>query len=79
MGCTLIIKHNIADTGFPVGSNGKESAYNAGDLVQFLGWEDPLESQTQLRDKHFYFFLFITYIYLTLEILNMIDICENMK
>ena len=27
--------------GFPGGSDGKESAYNAGDAVQFLGWEDP--------------------------------------
>ena len=25
------------------GSDGKESACNAGDLVQSLGWEDPLE------------------------------------
>ena len=24
-------------------SDGKESACNAGDPVQFLGWEDPLE------------------------------------
>ena len=29
--------------GFPGGSDGKESAYNAGDQVQSLGWEDPLE------------------------------------
>ena len=29
--------------GFPGGSDGKESACNVGDLVQFLGWEDPLE------------------------------------
>ena len=29
--------------GFPEGSAGKESACNAGDLVQFLGWEDPPE------------------------------------
>ena len=65
--------------GFPVGSDGKESAYNAWDLVQFLGWEDPLESQTQLRDKHFHFFIFIAYRYLTPENLNMIDLCENMK
>ena len=27
---------------FPGGSNGKESAFNAGDLGSFLGWEDPL-------------------------------------
>ena len=27
------------------GSDGKASAYNAGDLVQSLGWEDPLEKE----------------------------------
>ena len=30
-------------TGFPGGYDGKESAYNAGDPVQSLGQEDPLE------------------------------------
>ena len=56
-----------AGTGFPRGSDGKESACNAGDL----GWEDPLEkakaphssilacpwvakSQTQLSHLHFH-------------------------
>ena len=29
--------------GFPGGSAGKEPACNAGDHVQSLGWEDPLE------------------------------------
>ena len=29
--------------GFPGGSDDKESACNAGDLVRPLGWEDPLE------------------------------------
>ena len=29
--------------GFPCGLTGKESTCNAGDLVQFLGQEDPLE------------------------------------
>ena len=29
--------------GFPCGSDGKESACNAGYLIQSLGWEDPLE------------------------------------
>ena len=29
--------------GFPGGSAGKESTCNAGDLIQFLGQEDPLE------------------------------------
>ena len=31
------------DMGFPCGSAGKKSTCNAGDLVQSLGWEDPLE------------------------------------
>ena len=29
--------------GFPGGSDGKESACNAGDLCLIPGWEDPLE------------------------------------
>ena len=33
----------IALKGFPDGSVGKESTCNAGDLVRFLGGEDPLE------------------------------------
>ena len=32
-------------TGFPGSSVGKESTCNAGDLVQFLGWEDPPEKR----------------------------------
>ena len=28
------------------GSDGKEFACNVGNLVQFLGWEDPLEKET---------------------------------
>ena len=31
--------------GFPCGSYGKESAYNAGDWVQSLGLEAPLEEK----------------------------------
>ena len=31
--------------GFPGGSDGKESACNAGDHVQSLGWEDFLEKE----------------------------------
>ena len=31
--------------GFPGGSEGKSSAYNVGDLVRSLGWEDPLEKE----------------------------------
>ena len=30
---------------FPGGSDGKVSAYNAGDLGSILGWEDPLEKE----------------------------------
>ena len=31
--------------GFPGGSSGKESTCNAGDRLQSLGWEDPLEEE----------------------------------
>ena len=31
--------------GFPGGSDSKESACNAGNWVQFIGWEDPLEKE----------------------------------
>ena len=31
--------------GFPGGSDSKESACNAGDLVPSLGWEGPLEKR----------------------------------
>ena len=31
--------------GFPWGLDDKESACNAGDHVQSLGWEDPLEKE----------------------------------
>ena len=31
--------------GFPGGSDSKESACNAGNWVQFTGWEDPLEKE----------------------------------
>ena len=30
---------------FPGGSDGKASAYNVGDCVRSLGWEDPLEKE----------------------------------
>ena len=30
---------------FPGGSDGKASVYNAGDQVQSLDWEDPLEKE----------------------------------
>ena len=37
---------NCLKLGFPGGSAGKEYACNAEDLVQSLGWEDPLEKGT---------------------------------
>ena len=33
--------------GFLGGSDGKESAYSAGDLGSIPGWEDPLEKEMQ--------------------------------
>jgi len=33
------------DWDFPGGSDGKASAYNVGDQVQSLGWEDSLEKE----------------------------------
>ena len=40
----LSIKYSVyAIVGFPDSSVGKECACKAGDPVQFLGWEDPLE------------------------------------
>ena len=35
-----VLQHSM---GFPDSSVGKESSYNAGNQVQSLGWEDPLE------------------------------------
>ena len=34
---------------FPGGSDSKASVYNAGDLVQSLGWEDPLEKEMAIH------------------------------
>ena len=34
---------SFVELGFPGGSDGKESACNAGDLGLILGWTDPLE------------------------------------
>ena len=39
----LVITITQSSLGFPGGSDSKESACNAGDLVWSLGWEDPLE------------------------------------
>ena len=33
------------ESGFPSASDGKASVCNAGDRVQSLGWEDPLEKE----------------------------------
>ena len=37
--------HLRQDRGFPGRSDGKESAYNEGDPVRSLGWEDPLRRE----------------------------------
>ena len=42
---------NTYSPGFPGGSDGKESACNAGDQVRFLGWEDPLEKGTAIHSN----------------------------
>ena len=39
----IILSTVTCAMGFPGGSAGKESAFNAGDLGRSLGWEDPLE------------------------------------
>ena len=45
--CVITTKKKIVKDsmcmGFPDSSVVKESACNAGDPVEFLGWEDPLE------------------------------------
>ena len=38
-----IFPNGIMGRGFPSVSDGKESAFNEGDRVSSLGWEDPLE------------------------------------
>ena len=35
----------VQEADFPGGSDGKESACKAGDWVQYLGWENPLEEE----------------------------------
>ena len=37
--------------GFPGGSDGKESACNAGDLVLIPGWEDTLEKAMAIQSS----------------------------
>ena len=41
----------ILNNGFPGGSNGKESACNAGDPVQSLGQEDALEKEMSTQSS----------------------------
>ena len=36
---------------FPGGSDGKVSAWNAGDQVRPLGWEDPLEKEMATHSR----------------------------
>ena len=37
--------------GLLCGSDGKESAFNVGDQVWFLGWEDPLEKRMAIHSS----------------------------
>ena len=50
---SAIWNSSICDTslGFPSGSDGKESACNAGDLGSTLGWEDPLKKGTATHSR----------------------------
>ena len=41
------------DWDFPGGSDGKASAYNVGDQVQSLDWEDPLEKEMATHSSTF--------------------------
>ena len=43
----------ICVKGFPGGLNGRESGYNAGNRVQSLSWEDPLEKEWLLMQYSF--------------------------
>ena len=38
-----MVWYSLSINSFPVGSDGRESACNAGDQVGFLGWKDSLE------------------------------------
>ena len=40
-----VAKNWVPFSDFPGGSDGKASAYNAGDPGRSLGWEDPLEKE----------------------------------
>ena len=44
-GQLIQLKFQEQDLAFPGGSEGKESACNAGDLGLIPGWEDPLEKE----------------------------------
>ena len=39
----MYLTDSLISSGFPGGSDGKESACNVGDRVGSLGWKDPLE------------------------------------
>ena len=41
----MYLPHSLVSSGFPGGSDGKESACSVGDQVRSLGWEDPLEKE----------------------------------
>ena len=45
----LILNNSKGNKDFPCDSDGKESAYNAGDLGLILGWKDPLEEGNPLQ------------------------------
>ena len=38
----MYLPHSLVSSGFPGGSDGKESACSVGDQVRSLDWEDPL-------------------------------------
>ena len=48
---SLLILCLVVLWGFPGGSDSKESACNAGDLVRSLGLEDPLEKQMATQSR----------------------------
>ena len=49
--CSVCAYTHILYMSFPCGSNGKESACNAGDRVQSLGWEEPLEKEMAIHSS----------------------------
>ena len=49
--CSVCAYTHILYMSFPCGSNGKESACNAGDRVQSLGWEESLEKEMAVHSS----------------------------